>query len=121
MHEPPSNVPSEPSRSQRVAALCWRFEQRWQQGERPHIEEFLAEVQPGARSLLLEELLQVEWRLRQERGQAVRFEPYASRFADEEELVRAAWLRWLGRSTGSGSLDTPATVAPAGSWCRAGT
>jgi serine/threonine protein kinase len=109
MHEPSSNAFGL-SRSQRVAALCARFEQLWRQGERPRIEDFLTEALPEDRTLLLEQLLHREWGLHEACGAAARLERYVSRFADQEQEVRSAWQRWLERSTGAGRASTPPTT-----------
>jgi hypothetical protein len=58
-----------------VSAWTWinatanRFEQAWRTGERPMIEDYLAEAEPALRPALLEELLRVERELRRREGE----------------------------------------------------
>jgi serine/threonine protein kinase len=93
-----------------VTALCRRFEQQWHQGERPRIEDFLTEALAEDRALLLEQLLHLEWDLHEGHGEAVHLGPYTSRFADQEEVVQAAWQRRSDRSTRLGLSATPSTT-----------
>jgi hypothetical protein len=40
--------------------ICWRYDGAWREGQKPPIEDFLAEVPEAERSALLRELLALE-------------------------------------------------------------
>ena len=52
-----------------INAAADRFERAWKAGERPKIEDYLAEVDESRRPRLLEELLRVEIELRRRAGE----------------------------------------------------
>src|SRR5262245_9226486 len=57
------------SRAGRVDAACDRFEAAWRGGERPRIEDFLAEFSVDERPELLYELISLDAECRRRRGE----------------------------------------------------
>ena len=57
---------------ERIDRVCWAFEQAWQSGDRPRIEEFLANARGPERSVLLTELLLLDIDYRQRRASGLR-------------------------------------------------
>ena len=69
-----------------------RFERDWKRGgERPRIEDYLADEPPPRRTPLLKELLRVERELRLNAGEAPTPEEYRRRFPDDPAAVAAAF------------------------------
>ena len=85
----PTEEPS-PSEIERIADACARFEEAWRRGERPRIEDSLAEVGPDAGSLL-ERLLPLELSFRLGAGESPEPEEYRSRFPASRGVVDAAF------------------------------
>src|SRR5262245_61536445 len=83
------------SRKQRVDEACDRFEKAWRAGQRPHIEEYLAEAAGPEYPALLRELLALEIELRCEGGNQPTPEEYASRFPDHVEVIEAVFGKVL--------------------------
>jgi len=68
-----------------------RFESDWKRGgDRPRIEDFLAEEAGPRRALLLQELLRVECELRKSAGETPPPDEYRQRFPDDRAAVDAA-------------------------------
>ena len=66
-----------------------RFEEAWQQGNKPHIEDYLIDQEDPQR-LLLKELVRVELECRLKAGEAARVEEYLQQFptlAEDDPLV----------------------------------
>jgi WD40 repeat protein/tRNA A-37 threonylcarbamoyl transferase component Bud32 len=76
------------SMAQRVDAACNRFERMWQDGGRPAIEDFLAEMPEAERPALLRELITVDADFRFQAGEEPRPEDYQTRFPN----LDPAWL-----------------------------
>src|SRR5262245_27617262 len=76
------------ARARHFDAVCNRFEQSWQEGERPPIEAYLGGVSGFERLVLVRELLLVEVPYRRRAGDVLAAEDYRARFPDLEE----AWL-----------------------------
>ncbi len=85
-----------------VDALCDRFEQEWQAGRRPVVEEYLASAPAGGRGVLLKELLRVEVPYRRRSAGGLNIDEYFRRFPS----VDADWLRELA-SAGNADVTTP--------------
>src|SRR5262245_17106874 len=100
----------------RINAAADRFECAWDAGERPRIEDYLAEAEPGLRPALLDELLRVELELRREGGDEPGADEYLRRFPGDAPVVEAVFRggkparpRADGSSSGprgSGSADS---------------
>jgi hypothetical protein len=74
--------------AQQVNALCNRFEAAWQAGQRPRIEDALAEAAEAERAALLQELLALEVYYRRQHGDDPRPGDYRDRFP----ALDPAWL-----------------------------
>jgi hypothetical protein len=74
-----------------INATADRFEQAWHAGLRPRIEDYLATADEPCRPWLLEELLRVEWELRERDGERSTPEDYLRRFPDYREVVSAVF------------------------------
>jgi serine/threonine protein kinase/formylglycine-generating enzyme required for sulfatase activity len=75
----------------RVNERCDRFEAAWRAGERPRIEDYLADTPEPERSLLLRELLALELAYRRRHGETLTPDAYLQRFPEHAELVQAAF------------------------------
>ncbi len=78
----------------RVDEICDRFEELWEGGTEPRIEEFLdaCELPGSRRAALLCELLKIERELRQQRGEQLRVtSEYLRRFSEHAGVVRAVF------------------------------
>src|ERR1051325_6176053 len=64
-----------------IDAVIERFEQAWQQGERPDIAVFLAHAGDTRRELLIE-LIHIDLEMRLKAGEAIRVESYLQRFTE---------------------------------------
>jgi serine/threonine protein kinase len=97
----------------RLAPVCDRVEQQWQQGGRPRLEDELAAVAEGDRAALLGELLLLEWTYRRQRGEGANVAAYRDRFAGNADVVESAWGRWLEGSTAQDCASmSPETAVP---------
>ena len=83
-----------------IDAVCSRFDTAWREGNRPRIEELLADVCPPRRSRLLEELLAVEIEYRQRLGDQIEVSDYRARFPNDAESVLAALEPLVARGPG---------------------
>ncbi len=86
-----------------INAAADRFERAWNQGTRPRIEDYLAEVEQSQRPALLEELLRVELELRRRDGEEPGPEDYAGRFPHHTALIRAVFDPEPALSAAAGS------------------
>jgi hypothetical protein len=66
----------------RLEAACCRFEQSWQAGQRPRLEDVLADAQGAERQALLRELLLLEVHYRRRAGEGPSAQDYQTRFPD---------------------------------------
>jgi hypothetical protein len=65
---------------QRVDAACDRFEAAWQAGQRPRIEDYLADAGGDIRPVLLRELILLDMNYRRRNGENPRLEEYEAEF-----------------------------------------
>jgi serine/threonine protein kinase len=72
-----------------INATADRFERAWKEGSRPRIEDYLATADESRGPWLLEELLRVEWELRQDGGERPAAEEYLRRFPHHRDVVAA--------------------------------
>jgi serine/threonine protein kinase/formylglycine-generating enzyme required for sulfatase activity len=95
----PSGEVLSPSRVGRIGGICGRFADAWQAGQRPPIEEYLAEVVEPECPALLRELLVLELAYRRRAGETLAVEDYLRRFPDQAETVLALFGEggvWVG-------------------------
>src|SRR4051812_43639159 len=64
--------------------VCRRFDEAWEGGGRPRIEDYLGWLPPAAAPELLDRLIRIEMGVRRLRGEDPRPEEYAGRFAGVE-------------------------------------
>ena len=72
-----------------IDAICDRVEAAWRGGQRPRIEEYLAEVPERARRALFSELLKVEIHWRSAASQRLGRDEYLRRFPDFAEEIKS--------------------------------
>jgi serine/threonine protein kinase/formylglycine-generating enzyme required for sulfatase activity len=82
-----------------INAAAERFEQAWNNGERPGIEDFLINVPETQWPLLLHELMRVEGKLRRRAGEEPRAEEYRQRFPEHENVITAVFASALTEPT----------------------
>jgi serine/threonine protein kinase len=102
-----------------INATADRFERAWKAGLRPRIEDYLAAADESRRPWLLEELLRVEWDLREGDDERSTPEDYLRRFPDYRQVVTAVFAGGLAGtepSAGAGRSRslTEATAADRG-------
>src|SRR5947209_4492621 len=96
----PDNLTSastRPDQAESLESLLNRFVRRWLAGERPGLQEVVANAPPGERERLLVELVHAELELRLKAGEAARIEEYVARFptlADRDVLCSLVRLEY---------------------------
>ncbi len=70
-----------------IDELLRRFESQWRRGTRPHIEDFLSQVDSASRSEAVARLIALEVELRAGQGNAPRMEEYVDRFPGDRRIV----------------------------------
>ena len=112
-----SNVSSrsEPSRplslNLRINEACDRFEQAWQAGQRPQVEDYLGAAPERGRPALLRELLSLELAYRRQSGETLVLEDYLRRFPENAELIRAGFVAGE-RSMEAAASEHPTSTGP---------
>jgi serine/threonine protein kinase len=111
----------------RIVEVCDHFESRWRSGERPRIEEVLAEHPSLSRPVLLRELLALELELaRDEQGAPTTATEFLERFPDHVDVVEAVFAEaraglpseppglagTVGRARPTGSRPAPGGQLP---------
>ena len=104
----------------RLEEACCRFEQSWQAGQRPPLEDFLAGADGAERLAVLRELLRLEVHYRRRAGEGPSAEDYATRFPDATGLLSEvfAGAAPVGHDTpppvpGPETIDDPGAERPA--------
>jgi hypothetical protein len=111
MNETPSVPGPQPLEWKRgLDAVCDRFEAAWQTGQRPRLEDWLAEAPAPLRAPLLRELVLLDARSRRLGGETPLAADYAARFPQ----LPAAWLQeaFGERIPGQPAADAHSTPAP---------
>ncbi len=93
----------------RLEEACCRFEEAWQAGRRPRLEDFLTDAEGPEREALLRELLRLELHYRCRAGEGPCPEEYETRFPEATAVLQELFAPLAGpdRPSGQGS----ATVA----------
>ncbi len=94
------------SEAERIDDACDRFENAWRAGGWPCIEGYLDAVAEPARTVLFDELLELEIELRLETGESPTAREYTLRFPDHSEAIAAIF----GRERPSGRLRSTASL-----------
>jgi class 3 adenylate cyclase/predicted Ser/Thr protein kinase len=76
---------------QRLDAICDRFAGAWKTGQRPRIEDYLADTSGTERTHLLGELLGLDLEYHRLHGSLPSLEDYLRRFPEEAELFKALY------------------------------
>ena len=82
-----------------VDNVCDRFENAWRSGNRLRIEDCIIEQHEPKRSLLLRQLLLLEWELRGESDQEFSVSDYYGRFPADQRLVQEAFTEQTVQQT----------------------
>ena len=82
----------------RIAAVCDRYEAHWRGGDDPRIESYLDDVSEIDRTSLLHELIALDLRLRDERGDPSSQVDYEARFPGDTEVIDAVFHVWRASS-----------------------
>lgn len=78
---------SQPSVSDQIGVACDRFEEALRSGERPRIEDYLAETTGPDHSTLLVKLLALELAYRRGVGETPEIDDYCGRFPEDTEVL----------------------------------
>jgi serine/threonine protein kinase/formylglycine-generating enzyme required for sulfatase activity len=89
-----------PSLSGEAYDLCLQFEDAWQAGRRPRLEDYLDAVPEPERSDLFRELLFLELAYRRRSGEAPDLDEYRRRFAGRADLAQAVFAEDAGGRRG---------------------
>ncbi len=102
-------------------ALCYRFETAWKAGQRPHIEDYLAEMPSPGIAALLRELLALEMAYRSRRGETLVLDEYERRFPAHAPLLQQVFAEAMTPVTAQSSeLDSSGSAASTGPDLAAG-
>jgi serine/threonine protein kinase/formylglycine-generating enzyme required for sulfatase activity len=89
-----------PALSERAHDLCWRFEDAWQAGQRPRLEDFLAGIPEPEWSALFRELLFLELAYRRRSRESPSPDEYLRRFPGHAGLVQTVCREAAGADAG---------------------
>ncbi len=78
---------------------CRRFETAWNAGDRPRVEDYLADLSEPEGAALLRALLALEMRYRRAQGEPIALDEYQRRFPGRIELIRAVFLEVLSSAS----------------------
>ncbi len=106
-------LPLPPGPSTLLDELYERFEAAWNAGERPRIEDYLAQAPPAWAAELLRELLAMEIALRLRGGERPTEEEYHVRFPQYAEPIGAAFITAVAGTETVTPAARPATAPPA--------
>ena len=104
----PDRVPVPLEVEQQIDRVSDEFEGAWKTGQVPRIEDYLDRVPVESRSRLLEELLVVEFDLRQCQGQLLDSSTYRRRFLGQDSAIDAA----LAAHNAHKRKDVASTLGP---------
>ena len=96
-------------RLRRVTALCFEFDNAWEAGDHPQIEDYLQRAEPADLALALQQLVAAEVANRRQDGEEVVADEYRDRFRDRADLIDAAFAL-VGLSTGSQPFDSTVSI-----------
>lgn len=78
----------------RIEEICTRFEQIWQHGSVPLIEEHLSEVEESHRGELLRQLIGIDLHYREQKGEPFSEEDYVARFPVCHDSIRNVFQQY---------------------------
>lgn len=88
-----------PAQARQIDQACDRFEQAWQQGERPDLETYVQDAPSALQSALLRQLLLLDWDYRQRAGELPQTVDYEAQFPEHGDLI-ASVSRELAQPNG---------------------
>src|SRR5262245_14868110 len=74
-----------------IDVIATPFDRAWRAGQRPRIEDYLADISEPRRARLLEELLRVEREHRLRLSENPTLEEYRGRFPDDAPVINAVF------------------------------
>lgn len=89
-----------------VDAICEEFEQAWEFGLQPRVEEYLGKLTEDRRELLLRYLIPLEIEQRRKQGETIRSHEFAERFPGDVAVVREALASCSGIEESQSKLQT---------------
>ena len=87
---------------EQISQICRDFRNQISQGRSPRIEKYLSAIQEEGRENLFSNLLEIELRFRQSKGQSPSSEEYLKRFSQYAKQVRRAFFEPTMASVDSG-------------------
>jgi serine/threonine protein kinase/formylglycine-generating enzyme required for sulfatase activity len=108
------------SQGLRIDQVCNRFEDAWEGGQRPRIEDYLGEVNEAEQPGLLRELLGMEIQYRRLDGDTLYLDDYRRRFPDHADLIQAVFAEAgvFGQDSADEADGTPPGLPGLGSEAR---
>lgn len=91
-----------------IDQLCDAFEEDWQEGRRPELNEYLSRVPSHLRHSLLIELINLDWDWLKRIGDEVDLDTYISRFPEDVDTIREQFKKFHSSGnqfTNAGTLD----------------
>jgi tRNA A-37 threonylcarbamoyl transferase component Bud32 len=95
---------------QRIDGVCERFEDAWQAGQRPRIEDYLGDTAGPERARLLRELIALDIDYRRQRGEKPEARDYRERFPSLD-------APWLERMAGASRYELAGEIGQGGMGC----
>jgi serine/threonine protein kinase/tetratricopeptide (TPR) repeat protein len=95
-----------PAVKRRIDECCGEFEQALRQGQHPRIEAYLPRLDDSVRTVLLRELLHLEWEHRRQAGDTPASSEFCARFPEA-----ATWIEEVCGPISSADLSTTSTAA----------
>lgn len=97
--------------SDEIDVICDKFEQEWQLGRSPRIDDYIARVDPSVRSQLLSELLAVDIEYRQKQSQQAKFEDLFKKPGGDSDRIPEQVPLTDGAPAGAGAARSGAMIA----------
>ena len=109
---PMSNNQHDVTQHVNIDKICVQFERALRRGETPDVDELLAGVDESGKSLLLTQLLLVEFEHLERAGGEISLDDFLSRFPEHKAAVREAFQQYRDSPNKSGSEDQSSSATP---------
>jgi len=96
----------------RLEGACCRFEQSWQAGQRPRLEDFVSVADGAERVALLRELLHLDVYYRRQAGEGPSAQDYRTRFPDATAVLEEVLAQASRPLPGLDTIDDPQRTGP---------